>query len=663
MKIKKLSIDIDIILTFIFFAFINIIIFFFFCTVFPKFNFDSQIPLTQAFASSSSFLPYKDIYFPYGILFYLKYDNLFFSTIYIFLLPLLLASFLLFFKKLWGKTIYAYISFLAFVYFVIKFSGIDTFVRYGVIAALGLLFSYFFSKKTYIGSVVSLLSGLLIGIIFSLIHDQGIYGIFLYLFFLLINPLIKMGINEVKSRKYYFYLLSGIVFFSGGFFLGFFPFFIYLVYNKILINFFQFLWNLRDFSAYAKTSFIPYSSTSDNLFAFSMLFLSIFFIIYNVFYRKKFSLSFYLILNYVIIIILLEQKSLIRSLDVVITFLAFVLFVGLVYECVMFLKSNRLSDKKTLFCYVILITIILFKLNLHSFAFSAYIPHHVKNGRNNACFSINLDKFLTEEEKYKKVEMSIKKDPRFSGKVFSYLSDPIFYNLFSQKPPYYFTIFEATPYYAQKENIRYIEENNVSHIIYNMDIVALQDGVPDYARGNLLFKYIINNFTIGENIENLLIFEKKNIDSDFFEEKKLELPKFKKYLLNINLGALPKSEGIYKGKNVLRQNDSVLISSDSIFVINEYLEKNTIKTSDKLLILTAKNYKEDVKNTRISFKTSSEKITTVTFYRCNINKPCIINLASIPLFYKERVIKEIKLDNNFDGQIDLLNNRTEFNLW
>ena len=658
MKQKKHS-ALDAIFFFIFFGILSYGIYSFSCTTYPKFNFDSQIPLTQAFAASKGFLPYRDIYFPYGIFFYLKDYNLLLGIIYVFLLPILFVSFLLLFKKLWSNSIYAYISFFFLAYFIVKFPGIETFRRYGVIATLGLLFSYIFSKQVYVNHFTSLLTGLLAGIVFSLMNDQGIYAFFLYCLLLFTNPLIRKGVVELKKRKYYAHLFFGVVSFVAGCLFGFFPFLIYLTSHKIFYSFLTYLVHLGDFALYAKTPFIPFSSTSDNLFTFSMLFLSIFFIAYNILYKKKFSLSFYIIFNYILILILLEQKSLIRSLDKVITFIAVTLFITLAYECVIFLKEHKIANAKILLCYILLIVIVLFKLNLHPFTFSTYQIHAISSS-NNVCLSMNLSNFLSQNKKYKYVERQIKEDPRFSGKVFSYLSDPIFYVLFNQKPPYYFTIFEASPLYAQKENIKYIEENDVSHIIYNMDILPLQDNVPDYARGSLLFKYIINNFTIKENIQNFLILKKADNNNDFFENKILKkLHAYQDYLLHVKLGAIPKSEGIYKGKDVYRNKNNIIISSNSSSVINNFLHNNNIKTSGKVLVFKAIKYKKNNREIRIVLKTNDGKITTVGFYRCDINKPCVVSLSNIPLFYKERVLKEIVLDNSFEGQIDLLNNTTE----
>lgn len=645
----------------------------FFCLIYPKFNFDSQIPMTVNFVSSNTFLPYRDIYFPYGILFYLRQHNILFSTMFVFLPPLLFVSFLLYFKKLWNKNIYAYISFFFLFYFVAAFPGIETFRRYGVIAVLGLFFSYIFYKNVFVKSFTSLLIGILIGIVFSLINDQGIYAFLLYSLLLFVNPLIRNGISQLKIRKYYTYLFFGVTSFITGVFFGFLPFLIYLAYNKIFTSFLQYLMHLRDFPLYANTPFIPFSATSDNLFTFSILFLSIFFVFYNLVHRKKYSLSFYVLFSYISILILLEQKSLIRSLDNVITFFTVVMLITLAYELVLYFKYHKIAEIKLLFCYLLLIVIVLFKLNLHPFAFSTYTLKYTtsvssaflqKNDNQGICMSLNLNKFLNQEKTYIQVERRIKEDPQFSGKIFNYLSDPIFYVLFNQKPPYYFTIFEATPLYAQKSNIEYIKTNNASHIIYNSNVVALQDGVPDYARQKLLLRYIINNFIINEEIGDFFILKKKTNQEDFFKNISSKKSYFNNYLLNINLGAIPKSEGIYKKKYLFGNKGTKILFSGSSLSIKEFLKQRNVDTSNKVLVLTVESYKRDGKEIFVTLKTKDGKTTSVTFSRCNVGNSCIINLVSIPLFYKERIIKEILVDDNFRGKIELVDTITEnSNLW
>jgi ankyrin repeat protein len=95
-----------------------------------------------------------------------------------------------------------------------------------------------------------------------------------------------------------------------------------------------------------------------------------------------------------------------------------------------------------------------------------------------------------------------------NAKIFSFPGDPIFYILFNQKPPYYPTIYEATPIYAQKKLIKFIEENKINYVILNIKSTSIQDTVPDKMRARILYEYIMNNFKKEKQIDNFLIFKK-----------------------------------------------------------------------------------------------------------------------------------------------------------
>ena len=130
--------------------------------------------------------------------------------------------------------------------------------------------------------------------------------------------------------------------------------------------------------------------------------------------------------------------------------------------------------------------------------------------KSKLCLDENLNKLTTNRNtKFEKVKKIIEKDSAGKNKIFNYLSDPIFYVLFNQKPPYYFTIFEATPVYAQKSNIEYIEDKDINYIIYNNEIVRIQDNVPTSARNKVLYNYVLANFKPIASVDNFLIYKRK----------------------------------------------------------------------------------------------------------------------------------------------------------
>lgn len=651
--IKKKFFSLDIILLFIFLLIISFKDFFLSCFSYLSLVFDSQIPLTWDFTSLNYLFPYKDIYYPYGILFYLKNQNIFFSFIYLFLPSILFTSTFVVFKKIFNNKLHSLISFSLFYIFIYKYSGVENFMRYGIISSIAFLFSFIFYKSNYISIKTSFLLGVLIGITLFLVNDQGIYAFILFTFLLLITLVLKFGANVVKDTAYYKFLLLRLMFNILGIFLGFLPFLIFLILNGLNGDFFLYIKHISDFQLYAKTPFIPFSITTDNLFTFGSLFIVIIFLTYRlIFSPKKLSFTFFLELSFVFVLVLLEQKSLVRSIDKQITFFALFLYICFFSDLYNSLIKNKLG-KLSILLYLSVLILILFK-GLHPFTnYNLYFHKEfagriLSGGINNflsykskLCLNNNYSNLLTgKNTKYEKVKEVISKDSGGIAKIFDYLSDPVFYALFNQEPPYYFTIFEASSLYAQESNIKFIKDKQIKYVIYNQNALNIQDGVPDYVRGSILFKYIISNFSVLNRVDNFIILKKTEEENyDFFRDEGLIMfPDFKNYLLNINLGSIPRSEGIYKNK---------LLKSSKIIE-----PKYSFNSKDKILLVRSKN---GVKNKKLRVTIVSDlDTTTVEFDPCTHNNLCIINLANIPIFYRDRAIKEINYDFNAISRIMIL---------
>lgn len=513
--IRKKIFSPDIIALFIILSVVYFKDFFLSCTNYLNLSFNSQIPLTWDFTSLNNLLPYKDIYFPYGILFYFKNTIPFLGVISFFLPTILFTSIYIIFKRVFRSKFLALASFISFYLFIYKYTGIENFIRYGIILFHALLFSYVFYKARVISIKVSFFSGILIGCIFSLINDQGIYAFLLFIFLLAISSVLK----KVEKLNYFKFLFSRIIANLLGFVVGFLPFFIFLNSNKITSEFFSFMKHLSDFQLYAKTPFIPFSTTTDNLFTFGSIFIAIVALSYKIFFsQRKLTLISFLEISLVFTLILLEQKNIIRSIDKQITFIAFFLYIVLFCELII----NKIGKFSTVFCFIIISALILSGFGLHPFInyslnfkkdlINSFFQKNINDflaNKNQLCLDDNLNKLIVgKNTKLEKVKKIIEKDSKGYSKIFDYLSDPVFYVLFNQKPPYYFTIFEGTPLYAQESNIKYIEENRVRYIIYNTDALGVQDSVPDYVRNKFLFKYVLNNFKVLDKVENFIIFKK-----------------------------------------------------------------------------------------------------------------------------------------------------------
>ena len=238
--------------------------------------------------------------------------------------------------------------------------------------------------------------------------------------------------------------------------------------------------------------------------------------------------------------------------------------------------------------------------------------------------------------------------------IFSYLSDPIFYVLLNQKPPYYLSIFESSPLYAQQQNIAYIEKNNVQYVIYNEDITQLQDGVPSYARSPLLFKYVLTHFSPYKKIGSYIIFKRRKDTEELFSDMATIAPTFTKTLLTVNLANIPRSEGIHKTNINFFAKTSTLVSDTSVASINSFLASNVTSTENLYLLITPDKHIEK-KEIMVTLTTDKNKTTEVIFYPCEKNKSCIVHVSNIPLFYVPHMLKKIKISPDIDGNISLVN--------
>lgn len=128
--------------------------------------------------------------------------------------------------------------------------------------------------------------------------------------------------------------------------------------------------------------------------------------------------------------------------------------------------------------------------------------------KNKSCIENNMKFIISKNKDLREVKKELYNRKDFNKKVFTFPGEPIFYIMLGQKPPYYPTIYEATPIEAQKELITYIQKENIDVILYNVKTKSIQDEVPDTIRGRILYRYIRSNYTVERKVSNYLIFIK-----------------------------------------------------------------------------------------------------------------------------------------------------------
>lgn len=615
------------------------------CKVYVPLNFDNQVLLTWEYSASLHILPYRDIFYPYGFLNYFKSQNMLFSILNFFLSPLLFTAVFLALKSIFKDRLFSYVSFSLFFLFVLTITGFETFNRYGILVGISLLFTYiyFYGKKFFYKWLF--LIGLLIGIVFSFVNDQGLYSFVLFFVFSIIDKLLK----RMEKRFGFYQIVKELVVFLVGFGIGVIPFFAYLAYQYSFFQFFTYLKNLPELSLYAKAPFFHSALSIDNIFTFATLIVAVHFLVYKfLFGDKKITFNTYLQIGLIFILVILEQKSIIRSMNKQLTFIGLLLFISLFFELKVVLQRLKLPNLLIFSFYAGTLFIIFFPIALRSDHIASQYPS-LKQGvkaiqaiNSKACLENNKKLFSKE---YIEVKEQIIKYPEFNGMILSFPSDPIFYILFNQTPPRYTNSYDGSSLTAQSDRILYMQKNNIQYVIINTKIIALQDEVPNYIRTPYEFAFILNNFKPYKRINDFLIL-KKDHKSDFFTNSFLNnIGDFKRSLHTINLENIPKSEGYHKRKYLSLDASKIIIMKHSLDELNNYLGKNIVDTKNKFLLLVFRNEVQK-KQIYINIKTKNGLNTDVYFNSCETQTPCIINLSRLPLFYRNRMLGQITSKEN-----------------
>lgn len=435
-----------------------------------KFDFDAQNLNLWEYSARLGMLPFKDVFYPYGLLPYFQQVYPMLRVLYLALPALYLTCIYWIFNKMAGGGKVMKLAFILLCIFIIEVTGFETFTRYGGALVIGLLAvtSLEVGKR-------ALGLGVLVGLLFTGLFDQGTYALILVGF----SGIIKLW----QDRRHWKKVLGWVIKFLIGVLCGILPFVLFLAQHSLWLDFLSFLFYLRDVSIFGKTPFTPFATSPDNLFTFAILFLSITWLSFKHIYKREpmFLMDKVMAIT-ILFLIILEQKSFIRSMDRQLTFLGFT-----AYLLFSFSFSQRFSR--------IWRPIVLGALFLGSGMLAlATSPVAVAS--------------YTKPYPYKQVLAEIRSDPNFNGKIYSFPGDPVFYIHTGQKPPFYFTAYEATPNYAQEKLIRYIGDNNIRFVLINTQLPALQDGVPNEVRNHLLTVYLRANFVFDKQIGAFAVWRK-----------------------------------------------------------------------------------------------------------------------------------------------------------
>lgn len=487
-----------------------------FCRIYPTLGADNESLLLWKYTAGMGVQPYKDIFYPYGLLTYYRDQNFFLTFFYFLLAPVLFVSIFLGLKRIFQDKLFLSLTTIIFLIFISTITGFETFTRYGPLAAAAIIFSYIFYENIRVSKKTLLVSGALIGLLFAFMNDFGFYTPVLFIGLVFVDKLIKSRFRLSRSIAKQF--LGDITVFLFGYLVGLLPFLVYLLLANSFSGFLLYLQNLRDIAQFAKTPFFHSIGSIDNIFTIGILISTIFFLSFTLFFNKKISFNTYVQIGLTIVLLLLEQKSIIRSIDTQISFIALLLFFCLFYEIYQIMRTHKIR-KSIIVIYFINISItIIFLIGLHpvnsqiqTFSRPNDILSAVTTFKNKSCIDQNINYLTSNNNQLLQVKDRVTRIEGFNGKIFTFPGEPIFYILFNQIPPYYPTIYEATPPYAQRQLINYIEDQHINFIIYNEKIKSIHDEVPDTVRGRLLYQYIMTHFSLYEKVDNYQIYKRNSV--------------------------------------------------------------------------------------------------------------------------------------------------------
>ncbi len=649
------------------------------CKQYGANDFDAQNFISWDYSAYTGAVLYKDLLYYYGPLFFYKSIVPWAAVLYGLLTPLTLTGFYVMFKKTFNNRLFALLSVIALSIYIPLFIGEGAWNRYGTGAFVVTAMAYVFSLQLMKKNIIHVFLGIITGIVFSIIHDQGIYISFVYFFLLCITLPVHEGLQTLCTPKYYRVFFVRAFHYMTGFAIGFLPFAFYLIQNNALADFFHSLAEVSYAGLFAKSPFLPYAFSKDNVLIFVTIFLSVFvgMVVFLFGKAKKYTSIFYVQLALTIYVLILQQKNILRSMSQQLAIFCLILlmllfaYVKIIFEQYHYRKINIL--------YFYLLLLMSFFIFIQPFS-PKNLMSQVRN-RFRSGFTEEL-KIFTQKEKiqqcqqssfkieqlpitqdYKAVYDFLQQEPYFNGWVFTFPADPIFYVMFHQIVTPYTTAYEASHLSAQRKNIEYIEKNNIQYVIYN-PIGTDVDGVPIVLRANATFRYLFNSFDFYTQIGSFVIL-KRTENPDFFAHtgNKEALPIINTLLTN-NLRNIPYEEGLYKYKAFTTNAKTHEIFSGPIAKLQTFLETEVVESGSTVLVVADPDSQQSLQeNITLSITADNGLITTIVFRSCDTSYPCLLHLQNIPLFFKNRKLVRIEASNRPQTQFTLFRVNGDSELW
>lgn len=642
------------------------------CDTAFEFYFDAQNFLTWQYASLQGFVPYKDIFYPYGIfLYYAGGHLLVWLALWGWTVLLLVAAFLLI-RRLGASFLLSLIFFFGLLAVLFGLPvDLNHFNRYGpaTIAAGWVSVWIFEFSKTRMRWVW--FGGVGTGIMFSLFFDQGLYVLAAAFFVMLWNAWLQSG----NVRAKFIHVLQMSLVFLSGWFVGVVPFGIYLWRHQAFGTFVLFTKTLFASARYAKMAYLPMPLRLNVLVSPVLVGLTAIFLGYGIVFHtaKMKSRVVSALIGFFIVLFMAEYKNTIRPfIDNEFQMTAYFVVIGLVLAVRECLRTHRVAH-----------SIIIFYCTLAVLAYSAGISllppaGEVSNSITRvvnmyrdigsakqspiaiwkAC-AAGMPSRLTEQvnPNIRAVIDWLKRQADFNGNIFSYPADPVFYILLHQKPPPFFNAYDGTPIEAQNANRQFLQDTDVRYIVYKDEAFDL-DFVPNVVRNNHLVAYMLTTYEPVSAFGQYTIFKRMGKFVDSMKVLSNDQSWLYKTLTNIDLGSIPQTQGAKI--NQWRDQIQLLTTGKSFRDITAYVTKENVSTDG--IVLAVSGTKKGAKE-KIYFTSEDGLRSEVQFVGCSESQVCVIRLGALPHFFIHRRLVRVETDEPFDGIVRLLRVKNSSLFW
>lgn len=563
------------------------------CTLWEGFGFDAQNIFAWKYGAVNGAVPIRDFFYPYGLLSYYKDTNLVLTYIQSLFVPIHILLISLLFTRLTGSRAKGIASGVALFFFVLLFSDLESFQRYG--SALSVLIAFVLWKTK--SPIKSFVLGVLSSLLFTTITDQGVLAV---LVLAVTSCIIYILEKRLSWRKHLPIKIGAHYVIGVG--VGLLPLFLWFIHTSSATTFMKSMYYLSTLVTTGESSFLPFAFHPENLLVFLPLFGAIMLMSYATVFHNQHRLSSLeqMLFGVIVLTVFLEQKSLIRSISGSIVFLG---------PLLMMLSTQWFLDRKkyreaslVVGMFTIIAVSLLYMTFSRVVARVERFAQTLRHPNPRVCSMEVIQQALQKFPSSKALTSALPKDTR----IYSFPADPILYPLFSSPLPPYFTTYEASPRFAQYEIIDWIKKRDIDTVIINTANIEME-GIQHAVRAPVLLEFLLKNYCPTRQVERYLLLNRCTTEPDFASFTNIA-PVYAGSLLQAHLGEIPKKEWLMKKDKLAEITMNYPADTQDLFIFVQDSEPSTT------LVLKTKN-----------------EAAVVTIEHCM--EGCVIHVSNLPLFF------------------------------